>query len=268
MIRFMWQLYHKAWLEYCDTIHAPPKLSTLPSLAQITLLALVEKYKIEANILPKHKKIFFDCTKLQYQKWSIKELQRWLSTARKIIQRYKFNAKHKISSNLNYNYFPIIDPNTNLHAPTKQIPHTIIKAKKTNHLKESSITKYYKPTATTPTTTLVSKLLLVRNTSLNLSTFSIRVPSIKQLPTNTIATTSTHAEHIPKNFRSDTLHSIISSSNLQKFTAHQLDTNTDTINKNVVSDSKQTRQKNRAFLRKRSSRIHLQPINNTTSTTL
>ena len=63
MIRFMWQLHHKAWLEYCDTIHAPPKLSTLLSPAQITLLALVEKYKIEANILPKHKKIFFDYTR-------------------------------------------------------------------------------------------------------------------------------------------------------------------------------------------------------------
>ena len=33
MIRFTWQLHHKAWLEYCDTIHAPPKLSTLPSPA-------------------------------------------------------------------------------------------------------------------------------------------------------------------------------------------------------------------------------------------
>ena len=160
MIRFIWQLRHKAWLEYCDTIHAPPKLSTVPSPVQITLLALVQKYKIEANILPKHKKIFFDCTKLQYQKWSIKELQRWLSTARKIIQRYKLNAKHKISSNFNSNYSPTIDPNTNLHASTKHIPHTIIKAKKANHLKESSITKYYKPTATTPTTTLVSILSL------------------------------------------------------------------------------------------------------------
>ena len=68
MIRFMWQLHHKAWLEYCDTIHAPPKLSTVPSPVQITLLALVQKYKIEANIPPTHKEIFFDCTMLQCQK--------------------------------------------------------------------------------------------------------------------------------------------------------------------------------------------------------
>ena len=72
IIRFIWQLHHKAWLDYCDTIHVPPKITTLPSPAKNTLLALVEKYKIEANILPKHKKIFFDCTKLQYRKWNTK----------------------------------------------------------------------------------------------------------------------------------------------------------------------------------------------------
>ena len=91
IIRVLWQLHHQAWLEYCDNIHTPPKLTTSPSPAKITLLALVEKYKLEASILPKHKKIFFDCTKLQYRKWITKELQRWLSTARKIIQRYKLN---------------------------------------------------------------------------------------------------------------------------------------------------------------------------------
>ena len=75
-------------------------------------------------------------------------MRRWLSTARKIIQRYKLNSKQKVRSKFNSKHFPIIDPNTNLHVPTKQIPHTIIKAKQKNHLKEYSITKYYKSTAT------------------------------------------------------------------------------------------------------------------------
>ena len=75
-------------------------------------------------------------------------MQRWLSIARKIIQRYKLNLKQKVRSKLNSKYSPIIDPNINLHTPTKKIPHTIVKAKRTNNLKESSITNYYKSTAT------------------------------------------------------------------------------------------------------------------------
>ena len=149
IIKVLWQLHHQAWIEYCDNIHTPPKLTTLPSPAKITLLTLVSKYKLEVSILPKHKKIFFDCTKLQYRKWSTKELQRWLSTARKIIQRYKLNSKQKVRSKLNPKYTTIIDTNINLHAPTNKIPHTIIKAKKTNHLKESTITKYYNSIAST-----------------------------------------------------------------------------------------------------------------------
>ena len=164
--------------------------------------------------------------------------------------------------------------------------HIVVRTPKHNHYTVSPITKCHTkniphmiPTSTYPslqehtsipttTTTLVSKLPIVRNTSPNPSNYSIRVPSLKQLPTNTIATTSTQLEHITKKFRSNTLHSIISTSNLQKSTDHQLDTNTDTINKNVVSDSKQTKKKNRAFLRKHLSRIHLKPIDNTNSTTL
>ena len=75
-------------------------------------------------------------------------MQRWLSTARKIIQRYKLNSKQKVRSKINPKYTTIIDTNINLHAPTKTIPHIIIKAKK-KHLKESTITKYYNSIAST-----------------------------------------------------------------------------------------------------------------------
>lgn len=91
IIYLLWQLYHKAWLKYYESIHGSPKLTTLPSPAKFTLLDLVAKYKTEANILPSHKKIFFECTKLHYLQWSTKEFKRWLGTARKIIQRYKLN---------------------------------------------------------------------------------------------------------------------------------------------------------------------------------
>ena len=60
----------------------------------------------------------------------------------------------------------------------------------------------------TTTTTIVSKIPSVRNTSLNPSNYSIpRVPSLKQLPTNTITTTSIQLEHIKTNFRSNPLNS-------------------------------------------------------------
>ena len=60
----------------------------------------------------------------------------------------------------------------------------------------------------------------------------------------------------------------IATSNLQKSTDHLLDKNNDIANTNAVSDSQQTMQKNRPFLRKRSSHIPSQKLNNPTSTTL
>ena len=84
----------------------------------------------------------------------------------------------------------------------------------------------------TPNTTIVSKIPSVRNTSPNSSNYSIpRVPSLKQLPTNTITTTSVQLEHIKTNFRSNPLNSSISTSNLLKPTKQQLNKNPDNINK-------------------------------------
>ena len=91
----------------------------------------------------------------------------------------------------------------------------------------------------TTTTTIVSKIPYVRNTSPNPSNYSsLRDSSLKQLPTNTITTTSIQLEHIKNNFRSNTSYSTIYTSNLQIPTNQQLDTNIDTINKNLVSESK------------------------------
>ena len=104
----------------------------------------------------------------------------------------------------------------------------------------------------TTTTTIVSKIPSVRNTSPNPSNYSIpRVLSLKQLPTNTITTTSIQLEHIKTNFRSNPLNSSISTSNLQKSIDQQIDKNPDNINKNLVSESKQANKKYRTFLRKR-----------------
>ena len=64
IIQLLWQLHHNAWLEYCDNMHSPIKLNTLPSSAKNNFLTLTAKYKTEAYILPKHKKMFFSCTKL------------------------------------------------------------------------------------------------------------------------------------------------------------------------------------------------------------
>ena len=104
----------------------------------------------------------------------------------------------------------------------------------------------------TTTTTIVSKLPFIRNISPNPSNYSIpRVHSLKQLPTNTVTTISIQLKHIKTNFRSNPLNPSISTSNLQKTTDQQLDTNPDNINKHLVSDSKQANKKYRTFLRKR-----------------
>ena len=106
-------------------------------------MIIFEKYKLEASILPERKKIFFDCTKLQYRKWSTQELQRWLSTARKIIQRYKLNLKKKVRTKLKPTSNSTIDTNNNIHAPTTPLTHLFIKDKKTNHFKNTTINKYF-----------------------------------------------------------------------------------------------------------------------------
>ena len=65
-------MHHKAWLEYCNSVHVPPKLNTLPFPAKNALLTLVAKYKTETDILPTHKKIFIKCRHYNTQSGALK----------------------------------------------------------------------------------------------------------------------------------------------------------------------------------------------------
>ena len=61
-----------------------------------TFYNLPQKYpsnlsKLKVIFFKKYKKIFFSYTDLSYLEWSTKELYRWLSSARKILQRYKLS---------------------------------------------------------------------------------------------------------------------------------------------------------------------------------
>ena len=108
--------------------------------------------------------LYFACKKLQYQSWSITELQNWLNSARKILRRYRdriVDVPINITSNLSSKHIVHCPPNNN---------HYIV----------SPITKYYTkhnsymiPTSTNstlqnisnPTNTIASKLPSVRNPS-------------------------------------------------------------------------------------------------------
>ena len=169
IIRLLWKIHHKAWLEYCDSGHIPQKFNTLSSPAKTTLLTLVAKYKTETDILPTHKNIFF-----------LKELQRWLSTARKIIQRYKLDQKEQVHSKVTSNYSTILDTDINLPFQSTTPHHTIIKAKKPNHLKASHITKYYQSS--------VPKLHHDK-----------QIPPIPTEPTTKIATGTSHENVVTDN---------------------------------------------------------------------
>ena len=71
-------------------------------------------------------------------------MQRWLSTARKILQRYKLNIKKKLRTQAYSNYSTILDTTINhFYHTTTTTNHKIIKAPRTNHLKDSPITNYY-----------------------------------------------------------------------------------------------------------------------------
>ena len=89
IVNFLLGLHHHAWINYCNIIHNPDEIIRIITTAKSTLLNLVNKYILEAKILPKHKILFFVCKKLKYQAWNITELQNWLSSARKILRRYR-----------------------------------------------------------------------------------------------------------------------------------------------------------------------------------
>ena len=141
LIPLLWDLHNYAWLRYCNSIHTPDKTICITTTEKATLLNLVDKYILEAKILPKHKRLFFACKKVQYQSWSITELQDWLSSARKILRRYRdriVDAPINITSNL----------------PSKHIVHC---PPNNNYYTASPITKYYTkynsymiPTSTNP----------------------------------------------------------------------------------------------------------------------
>ena len=71
----------------------------------------------------KVKEAFFSYSNLQYLKWSTKELQRWLSTNRRIFQRYKLSLKNKESTKAPSIYSTLFDPNTNI--PPKSLQQYI-----------------------------------------------------------------------------------------------------------------------------------------------
>ena len=140
---------------------------------------------------------------MKYQTWSITELQNWLSSARKILRRYRdriVDAPINITSNL----------------PSKHIVHC---PPNNNHYTASPITKYYTkhnsymiPTSTNstlqnisnPTNTIASKLPSVRNPSPHSIKYSIpRVPSLKQLPTTNSTPNETNHDNINKNLVSE-----------------------------------------------------------------
>ena len=184
-------------------IHNHNKTIRIIPTAKSTLLNLVDKYILEANMLPKHKRLFFVCKKLKYQTWNITELQNWLSSARKILRRYRDRI--------------VVAPiNTTSNLPSKYIVHC---PPNNNHYTSSPITKYYtkhnsymiltstNPTLqniSNPTNTIVSKLPSVRNPSpYSIKYYIPRVPFLKQLPTTNSIPNETNHDNINKNLVSE-----------------------------------------------------------------
>ena len=59
LIPFLWDLHHNTWLHYCNSFHTPDKTIRIITTSKSTILNLVDKYILEAKILPKHKRLFF-----------------------------------------------------------------------------------------------------------------------------------------------------------------------------------------------------------------
>ena len=88
-------------------------------------------------ILPRRKKLFFSCKSSKYRLWSISELQKWLSTARGILRRYRDRK--------------IITKRTDILSPPhplnnyklQRYQHTVHRQSNNNHYKISKLTKLY-----------------------------------------------------------------------------------------------------------------------------
>mgnify|MGYP001441817880 CR=1 FL=1 len=135
---------------------------------------------------------------MQYQSWSITELQNWLSSARRILRRYRAR---------------IVDApiHTTSTLPSEHIVHC---PPNTNHYIASPITNYYKKKTSSmipisvnpplqhisnPTNNIASHLSSVRNPSQHSIKDYIRVPSLKQLPTTNSTPNNTNPQIINKN---------------------------------------------------------------------
>ena len=137
IIPFLWNLHHKAWIDYCNTIHSPDTTTRKITTAKSTLLKLVDKYILEATILPIYKKLVFSCKASNYQLWSITELQKWLSTVRGILRRYRDRN--------------IITKRTDIPVPTHQLninqlqpyQYTVHRPLNNNYYKVSKVTIFY-----------------------------------------------------------------------------------------------------------------------------
>ena len=145
LIPFLWDLHHQAWLTYCNQIYSPDKTIHTITTAKSTLLHPVEKYMMEATILPKHKRLFFACKKLKYHSWNITQLQNWLNSSRSILRRYRDRTTlHKCTTT------PVSTSQLN-HPTSHPYQHNVHLPPNNNHFKVSVITRFYSKTDITIT---------------------------------------------------------------------------------------------------------------------
>ena len=173
------------------------------------------------KILSKHKRLFFACKKIQYQSWNITELQNWLSSARRILHKYRER---------------IVDPTHLSHSKNLPSKHIMNRPPNHNHYKVFPITKYYPKhnphmiptsidqarqkdnTIPTPSTTTVPHTPSVGNTSPNLpsNSSSPRTTSLNQSTNDYFPSTSNPLDHLPTHFRFKLINSSLPTSTLQK----------------------------------------------------
>ena len=256
IIPFLWDLHHNAWLHYCNNIDSPDKTIRWITTAKSILLHIVDKYILEAKILPKNKRIFFACKKLQYQSWNITELQNWLSSARCILRRYRDRT---------------VAPTQLIHNKNLSSQHIVVhRPPNHNHYTVSTITKYYPksyshiiPTSIdlelpkdnsipTTSTTIVSNIPSVRNTSSSLASnyYTPRSTSLNQSTANSIPLPNTQLDPRITHFRSKIINISIPTPTLLKSIDHKIYTNFNNINTKSVTDTTKTKKIYSAFSRK------------------
>ena len=116
----LFQIHSTSWNTFCSSIYIAPTKEIQPP-AKESLIILIHKYYKKCTELPATKRKWFSRKLIQYEKWSISELQKWIRVARRIIRK-----NNQLQNNIRKLTSTIINDNKQTNKQVRTINHKIV----------------------------------------------------------------------------------------------------------------------------------------------